>query len=360
MCRIVLNITLLLLQLAYLTLSISAQNVSATEKKSDWEIFPIVNYDSDVGFGYGIKGFFYNLLGSKESFDLTIYNSTKGERWYQLVYSIPDKQRRQGKKYNLAFDLILDYDKWINYPYFNNRYFPIDYYMFNTVGNSENYIREPIEIKAILSRAFTRDFIAEFGLKFSSISCYNFDADGYLQYLDPDQVQHLSVIFNFGLDTRTDFINPQNGIIVKINSELARDVYGKHESFFRIGLKFNSYLKISEPEIILASRIILRTQTETSYQNRLVLGGNNSIRGMPQDRYLSYSSILLNNELRFPIWWRIGAMMGIDIGNSPSAPKWIFNPVAGLRFYMDNFVVRADLGFGEESTGVYFNFGHLF
>ena len=359
MYRFLLKIFFLLL-LTHLTRSLSAQNNIEFDEKRDWEIFPIVNYDSDVGFGYGIKGFFYNFLGNKESFDLTIYNSTKGERWYQFVYSIPDKQRRQGKKYNLAFDLILDYDKWINYPYFNNSYFPSEYYIYGSDESSENYIREPIEIKAMLSRAFTRDFIVDFGLKFSSISCYNFDADGYLQYLDPDQAQHLSVIFNFGLDTRTDFINPQKGIVVTISNELARDVTGKHESFYRIGLKFNSYLKISVPEIILASRIILQAQTETSYQNRLVLGGNKSIRGIPQDRYLSYSSILLNSELRFPIWWRIGAVVGLDVGNSPSTPKWILNPVAGLRFYMDNFVVRADVGFGEESTGVYFNFGHLF
>jgi hypothetical protein len=36
------------------------------------------------------------------------------------------------------------------------------------------------------------------------------------------------------------------------------------------------------------------------------------------------------------------------------------NAVAGLRFSMETFVVRADVGFGRESTGFYLNFGHLF
>ena len=90
------------------------------------------------------------------------------------------------------------------------------------------------------------------------------------------------------------------------------------------------------------------------------MGGNNSIRGLPQDRYLSTSSILLNEELRFPIWWRFGGILGVDIGNSETTPEWIFNPVLGLRFNMDNFIVRVDFGFSKESTGFYFNFGHLF
>jgi len=32
----------------------------------------------------------------------------------------------------------------------------------------------------------------------------------------------------------------------------------------------------------------------------------------------------------------------------------------GLRYYLHNFVVRFDMGFSGEGTGVYFNFGHVF
>jgi len=39
---------------------------------------------------------------------------------------------------------------------------------------------------------------------------------------------------------------------------------------------------------------------------------------------------------------------------------WIINQVLGLRFYMDDFIVRLDVGFGSETTGIYFNFGHIF
>jgi outer membrane protein assembly factor BamA len=339
-----------------------AQNDSIAE--SDWEAFPIINYDTDVGFGYGVKAFFYNFLEKGESFDLTVYNSTKGERWYRLVYSVPDKLRRQGKKYDAALDIILDYDKWINYLfYFDSR----DYNSLNYPGNLdrsnkkfEDYVREPIEISAIFSSALTKDFIAEIGVRYKSISCYQFEHKGNLHFNEPSNVQHISLLFSFRLDTRNNLLNPQKGILLQINNELARDILKQEQSFFKIGLTFQSYFQIIYPELIFASRIILQAETDAPYQNLLSLGGNNSVRGLPQDRYLSQSFSLLNEELRFPIWWKIGGIIGVDIGNSPSTPEWIINPAVGLRLTMENFIVRADLGFGKESTGFYFNFGQLF
>jgi hypothetical protein len=74
----------------------------------------------------------------------------------------------------------------------------------------------------------------------------------------------------------------------------------------------------------------------------------------------------VNSELRFPIFWRFGGILGFDAARVfPSLGKvalrdWAYNSVVGLRFYMDTFVVRAEVGFGKETTGFYLNFGQLF
>lgn len=356
------EIKLLLIILLFQLCTYSQKNSSEKE----WEAFPILNYDTDVGFGYGFKGFFYNFLEKKESFDLTVYNSTKGERWYQFIFSSPDIQRRQGTKYDGAIDVIIDYDKYINYTYYsdNNRdFFNYDYYNTGSLNKHEQYVREPIEVKLLFSKAYTTDFIAEYGLQFRSISCYGFDPEGILRYNSISNVKHISILFNFRLDTRNNFINPQKGILAQINNEYAKDVSGKNQSFYKIELLFQSYINIFHPKIIFANRIKLQQlfgMEYNNYQNLLYLGGNNSIRGLPQSRYLSESAILLNEEIRFPIWWRFGGIIGIDIGNSETTPEWIINSVTGLRFYMDNFIVRFDIGFGKDITGIYFNFGHLF
>ena len=39
---------------------------------------PIVMFDNDIGFGYGAKARFVDYLKIKESFDLILFNSSKG------------------------------------------------------------------------------------------------------------------------------------------------------------------------------------------------------------------------------------------------------------------------------------------
>lgn len=331
-----------------------AQNDSIITSEREWEIFPILNYDTDVGFGYGAKGFFYNFLNHKESFDLTIYNSTKGERWYQLIYSIPDKQRRHGKQFGFAFDFTLDYDKWTNSEFYSD-----------AMGNEkefskEKYTLEPIELKAIFSGAFSKEIISELGFKYSSISCYNFDSQSYLNSLALSNTQHASIVLNLKYDSRIEIINPSSGILIELKNEYAIDIINEKQSHFKNSLNIQSYFEIFYSKIILASRLILANMSDVSFPNKLVLGGNNTIRGLPQSRYFSDSYILINQEVRFPLFWKFGGIVGLDIGNSESTPEWIINTIVGLRFYMDNFIVRADLGFGKETSGFYFNFGHLF
>ncbi len=357
------SINKIILSLLILFIEFFAQ-IDSSNNLNEWEVFPIVNYDTDVGFGYGVKGFFYNFLNKNGSFDVTIYNSTKGERWYQLIYSSPDIMRRQGTKYDFAFDLLVDYDKYINFKYYRQ----IDDYSFRfdelgniiELKNSEEYIREPIEVKAIISKAFTTDFITEVGISYRSISCYGFEEDGTLKFVKPSKVEYFSLLFNFRIDTRENFINPRKGILARINTDYSLATSPSDNNFLNLGFTLQVYTHIIYCEIISATRLSLQVGGNDDYQNMLALGGNNSARGLPQSRYLSNSMVLLNEEIRFPIWKRIGGILGVDIGNSYSTPDWIINPVVGLRYYMDNFIVRFDVGFSKELTGIYFNFGHIF
>ena len=339
---------------------------------SNFEVFPIVNYDSDAGFGYGAKAFLFNQLNMNESFDLILYNSTKGERWYRFVFSIMDMQRRQGKEYPLALDLIIDYDKWINYRYYGVEYF----YERDSLTNYEVYTREPFEISSILSKGFTKTFVASMGLKYKTISSYNFSINGELINTDNDFnnrfIKTLSILATIRWDSRNNFINPDKGTVLQMDADYAPKISFNNEDYLKLGLTFQNYLTLFDPQIVFASRLVgqIIFPDNVPIQLQLPIGGNNTLRGLPQDRYLSASTLIINNEIRFPIWWRFGGIVGLDVGCTgsttdyefwnPQLSGWIVNPVLGLRFYMDNFIVRFDVGFGNEITGVYFNFGHIF
>jgi hemolysin activation/secretion protein len=128
------------------------------------------------------------------------------------------------------------------------------------------------------------------------------------------------------------------------------------------------YTELFYPTTVFAARLWFQGLfgDDVPVQMLLPIGGTRTLRGYVQDRFLDMVSGVANVELRFPIFWRFGGVLGYDLGKVWHRPgemdlkRWAVNPVAGLRFVFDTFVVRLDLGFGPETTGFYLNFGHLF
>ncbi|MHB8056192.1 MAG: BamA/TamA family outer membrane protein, partial [Candidatus Aminicenantales bacterium] len=84
------------------------------------------------------------------------------------------------------------------------------------------------------------------------------------------------------------------------------------------------------------------------------------------NRFLDKGKFLANIEYRFPIWWVFGGNVFVDAGNvwpnleKVDLGKTVFDYGVGLRLYMKDFVVRVDIGFSDEGSRLYFNFGHIF
>lgn len=332
------------------------------------EPLPILSYDSDSGFGYGIKAFILNCLNLNESFDMVLFNSTKGEKWYRFVFSIPDFELRQGKIYPLAVDLIIDYDKWIK-----NSFFGIGNY--SKFENRQFYAREPFEISLLANRGFSEQFIGQFGIKYKVIKNYNFNRSNNpnsINSLSPELIpstsKNLSLTTNLRYDTRNSFINPSRGIVLQVEGEFSPKFDFTNSNFTRLGITLQSYSKLFYPTTILAVRFNYQNLQGNSIplQNLLSLGGNQTLRGYPQDRFLDRILALGNAEIRFPIIWRFGGVAGIDLGRvwNKSADfgfkDWHLNSNFGLRFYFETFIVRLDVGLSDETTGFYLNFGQIF
>lgn len=333
--------------------------------EATFEPLPIVNYDTDVGFGYGAKAFALNTLGGTESFDLTLYNSTKGERWYRFVFSLPDFELRQQKEYPLALDLLIDYDKYIN-----NNFFGIG--NGSRYEDEERYSKEPLELALTASRGFTQSVVAQLGLRYRTVNHSNFDSNSVMRNLPPAlnaaRVSYASIYASFRYDTRDSYINPSEGAVLQLEANIAPSLAMNDVAFSKLSCAWQYYSRLFYPKTIFAFRVGLTTLigADLPVQTLLPIGGNWTLRGSPQDRYLDKASALINAEVRFPIYWRFGGIIGFDAGKVwQSLPKfdlarWANNPVLGLRFFMDTFVIRFDVGLGKETTGMYFNFGQLF
>jgi outer membrane protein assembly factor BamA len=329
------------------------------------EILPFPSYDTDAGLGLGVKIFALNYFREEESVDLTLFWSTKGERWIRTVFSIRDFELRQGEEYPLAFDATIDYDKWVSYKFFG-------------VGNEssydslETYTREPLEISILLSHGFTSSIVGTAGLRYRWVNNSSLDPAGKLAALPPEANQGsasgLGLVLSLKYDSRNSYIHPSSGLVFLAESELAPSWSFGNTAYFR-GLGSVSWYSDFLPfGTILAARAYLEGAggPDLPVQMLVGVGGTRSLRGTLQDRFLDRVAAVTNCELRFPLFWRIGGIAGIDAGkvwhslSEMDLLRWTVSPVAGLRLYMDTFVVRADVGFGRETTGVYLNFGHLF
>ena len=209
-------------------------------------------------------------------------------------------------------------------------------------------------------------------MKYRSVNTSNFEPGSKFYSLTNPRnrgtVKYIALTLSFRFDSRDSYINPSGGSVVQLSSELAPGIGKSFLPWSNAGFWLQNYTTLFYPKTVLAVRYGMQSAfaNDLPVQLLLPLGGDRTLRGSVQDRYLSKMQAVATAELRFPIFWRFGGVLGIDAGKAFddisrfTLTNWNSNLTAGLRFYFDTFIVRADLGFGNETTGFFLNFGHVF
>ena len=332
--------------------------------------FPILMYDSDIGFGYGAKVKFVDYFHKKESLDLILFNSTKGERWYVLSFSIPDLEIRQGKRYGLSFDLKAEYDKYLNYSFYGIG-----------AGTAEAdrtvFPYETINVPLTFGRGLTTRLVLEAAYAFRWIRFEEPQPGGAYE----DEIAGLAaqgrqfvpfVSFILRYDTSNSQIHPTRGWRLILQDDLAGGLVGGADaSFNRLTLDVRKYQRVFGAKDVFAVRGLAQYVAGENVPlfDRASLGGGGvmaAMRGYGLNRFLDKGKFLVNAEYRFPIVWRLGGNVFCDTGTVwPSLAavdlgNLAFDAGLGQRFYMPDFVVRVDVAWSGEGMGLYFNFGHIF
>jgi len=222
-------------------ISLSAQ-ASIEEKKENTKkslsAFPILMYDTDIGVGYGGKAKFVDYLSRRESFDLIVFNSSKGERWYVFTFSIPDIEIRQGKKYPFSFDLKAEYDKYLKY----------SFYGIGAGSRKEDetvltYEKKELQLK--FARGFSPHFVLEAHYVFRNIGYFKTEEGRpfteELKEMGEQFSPFASLVVRY--DTSDSQIHPRRGFRLIFQNDLASSLLGNRKaSFYRFTLDFRKYL----------------------------------------------------------------------------------------------------------------------
>jgi outer membrane protein assembly factor BamA len=329
----------------------------------EWTPFPV--YDSDIGFGAGARLSLRNALGKSERFEVSGLLSTKGERWFRFLFSMPDEGLRQGSAYPLAVDVLVDYDKMIRNSFFG-------------AGNAarfadrEYYTREPLECSVTLSRGLTRTVVVSAAARWRVVRNFGFDEGSRLAQLPPalnqGRAANASLLLAARYDTRDHLLAPSRGTVLQAELEHAPSASFNDAPFTRVAASLSRFVTIVPGRLVFAGRIGAQQLVAGTLpvQFLLPLGGNQTLRGEPLDRYLDKATLLCNAELRFPLYRRLGAVAGLDAGKVWSDLRkadmhdWSFDPMLGLRYALETYIVRFDVGFGMDAMRVCFTFNHLF
>jgi outer membrane protein assembly factor BamA len=345
--------------------ALSAQETAAAPGSyRSFSPFPIVMYDTDIGFGYGGRVKFVDYLKKKESFDLILFNSTKGERWYVFTFSLPDLEIRQGKRYGLSFDLKAEYDKFLNYSFYG---FGAD----APEADETVLTHETTSLAFTFGRGLTPHLVAEAAYVARWLK-YSDPRDGPFveELLGRTFSPYLSFVLRY--DTSDSQIHPTRGLRFILQDDWSGGFMGSRDwSFNRLTLDLRKYQRVFGAKDVFAVRALAQYVggDAVPWFDHASLGGGNTLtamRGYSLNRFLDKGKFLVNAEYRFPIIWRLGGNVFCDTGTVwPSLRDLDFGHIAfdagvGLRFYMPDFVVRVDVAWSGEGMGLYFNFGHIF
>jgi outer membrane protein assembly factor BamA len=340
-----------------------ASDAPSTHPATD--VLPVLMYDTDVGVGYGAKLFALNHAQRGESLDAIVFNSTKGQRWARLLLSLPDFERRQGTVYPVSVDAYADYDARIKASFFG-------------IGSQakqadrETYRREALDLRATLGRRSSSSLVAQVGLRYRVIKHSEFADEGQLAAVTPDPsdatASWTSLRASVRHDTRDSFVNPTRGIVLEGEGEVAAAALSSGPGMARYGVWSRAYVPALRGHVVVAVRAGVEGVggDRLPVQALVTMGGAGTVRGMSQDRYVDRVRGLGNVEARFPVYHRLRGIVGMDAGTvwssvgDISLRGWHTSPAVGLRYHLDTFIVRLDVGLGDETTGVYFNFGQLF
>ncbi len=214
-----------------------------------------------------------------------------------------------------------------------------------------------------------------------------------------DVVSVAPVTFTISRDTRDSFLDATRGSFISHGFELAPEFLGSDYPYARYYVQYFKYFPLTRPRPVpfgeqpQRSRFVFASGSRLGLQkgfneegavltDRFYAGGGTTVRGFRQDELGpklangqpagGNAVLVLNNELRFPLFWIFDAVTFVDVGNVfPRVSDFSFSELRGaggfgLRIRNPFVVLRFDYGLkferraGEKAGAFFFSIGQAF
>jgi hypothetical protein len=186
---------------------------------------------------------------------------------------------------------------------------------------------------------------------------------------------YTGVAFRANLDTRNNLLQPTKGVLWRNSIKAVQQIGDEQNRYGQFTTEFSSYINPDQDSVlVIANRTAFGTTIEqAAYFQQLKLGGPQTLRGYHTWRFTGNTMVYNNLELRLKVLefnsylfpGKLGILGFYDVGRvwSPeqSSKKWHNGYGAGLYLSpADLILIQGSVGFSEESTLYYINFGFRF
>lgn len=320
---------------------------------------PILSYTTDTGFGYGAAGVCVYQSGaarpSQALFSAMYTTKHQAAAVVQIEHYTPDGRHRLFGK--VAY----------------NR-FPSDFFgLGNNTENDDPGSYTPEYLSAELSAS--RDLGYGLWIRGGGF----FRNQSLIERADGDAVRAPGVPWGTGRmdagalagifrDTRDNSLAATRGMFAFL--KYSRSLYQDHgDGFGSLSLDLRVF-RSPRPGWVLASHLWAEGVTgDCPFYFLPNLGGQDHLRGYEAYRFTARNALLIQQDVRFPVWWNIGGCVFAAAGRVADDRRDLLSGKfhaaygAGLRYAFDTdkgMVLRADYAAGNDATGTYITFGEAF
>ena len=385
------------------------------------DALPLLGYDTNVGFGLGVGGH-YTLTGSREDplfaytpyrhrFYAQAYVTTGGYQQHLVSY---DGFYVGDSPYNVR--AVLSYERNIAANYFGNgtaslaslSYRGKSYSTYDAAVSAAgaeyfHYGYERPQGQVLLERSFLGGRVrALYGVNVQYEAITRYDTASAPTKLGADCAAGLATGCNGGwnntaragisFDTRDFAPDPRSGVFVDSTGHWSAKAFGSSANYLRWTTAARVYVspfpKIAE--VTVAGRVLYSIQSANvpffamntlamaggtdDATDQAGLGGERTLRGYRQDRYIGLVAAAANAEIRwtftrfnlFAQHFSLQIAPFVDTGRvfdkvDLSFDDWKLSYGAGLRVgWNRSTIVMFDFGASSEDTGFYIDFGMPF